>query len=213
MEYVAGTDGASFLRQASIPSVREFTEELCAYLAMAAECQGDQTVDLFGILYERIASVQKRTGAMSEHLLGRLFGLLEPVREIGPLPATLCHGDLTFENMVVDRQGKIWVLDLLDSPIEHYWQDVAKLHQDLAGGWYLRRVSPIARSVLGYVSSSVLETTIARQPAYSEAHLPLLVSSFIRILPYAREEDDRQMILDRVEHFASARPDPDKRTP
>ena len=77
-------------------------------------------------------------------------------RAIGTIATTFCHGDLTLENMVIDRDGRIWLIDLLDSPLEHHWQDVAKLHQDLTGGWYLRRVAPIARSALDFVSGAVL---------------------------------------------------------
>ena len=172
MEFVAGTDGASFLRQASVPAVREFTGLICDYLATAAALESDEVVDPFAVLFQRIAEAQHRTDALSEDLLGRLFTMLEPVRELGLLHTTFCHGDMTLENMVITRDGGIWLVDLLDSPIEHYWQDVSKLHQDLSGGWYLRRVAPISRSVLGFVSRAVLDATVARHPDYAGSIAP-----------------------------------------
>jgi len=203
MDYIQGTDGASFLRQASIPDLQAFARHLCGYLEAAAGLVADHTVDPFEVLSGRVEEVQARTGALDTELLAIVRAALEPAREIGPVPTTFCHGDLTLENMVIDRHGGVWLIDLLDSPLEHHWQDVAKLHQDLAGGWYLRRVAPIARSALDYVSGTVLRTTMAADARYRLVHRPLLVTSFVRILPYAREDEDRRMILDRIAHFAS----------
>jgi hypothetical protein len=203
MEYVTGTDAASFLRQASIPAVQGFARDLCEYLGHSAGQQANRTIDPYAILCHRIREVQDRTGAMDEALLTRVLRELDAVEAVGELAETRCHGDLTLENMVVDRQGAIWLLDFLDSPIEHYWQDVAKLHQDLAGGWYRRRVAPISRAVLGFVSGAVLDATIGRDPEYEAIHNVLIACTFARILPYAQEESDRRMILDRVEFFTS----------
>ena len=209
MEFISGTDGASFLRQGSIPDVRGFAGTLRDYLAAAASLGSDAHVDPYAVLHERVSEVQARTQALDDALYERLIDLLEPLRQIGPIPETLCHGDLTLENMLVDRRGGIWLVDLLDSPIEHYWQDVAKLHQDLSGGWYLRRVAPISRSVLSFVSRAVLDTANACDPSYALVHRALLACTFVRILPYARVEADRRMILDRVEHFTSDRYHPE----
>jgi aminoglycoside phosphotransferase (APT) family kinase protein len=203
MEFIQGTDGASFLRQASIPAVRDFTAQLCAYLDTAAALVGDDLVEPYVVLSARVDDVQERTGALDARLLDMVRATLEPVRAIGPVPTTFCHGDLTLENMVIDREGGVWLIDLLDSPLEHHWQDVAKLHQDLTGGWYLRRVAPIARSALDFVSSAVLRTTLADDERYGIAHTALLVTSFVRILPYAREDHDREMILERIAHLAT----------
>jgi hypothetical protein len=80
---------------------------------------------------------------------------------------------------------------------------VAKLHQDLTGGWYRRQGAPISRAVLGFVSQAVLDATIARDPEYELVHRPLLACTFARILPYVDDDRDRRMILERVEYFAS----------
>ena len=203
MEFISGTDGASFLRQGSIPDIQGFAGTICDYLGAASALRSGAQVDPYAVLHQRVSDVQARTQALDADLFDRVLRLLEPMRQLGTIPETVCHGDLTLENMLIDRQGTIWLVDLLDSPIEHHWQDVAKLHQDLSGGWYLRRVAPISRSVLSFVSRAVLDATTARDPAYAEVHWALLASTFVRILPYAQVESDRRMILERIEHFAS----------
>ena len=81
---------------------------------------------LFECLYAKVCDVQRRTDLISPDNLSCCF-VLDRVRRLGELPMTLCHGDLTLENMMVGPDGTIWFVDLLDSPFEHYWQDVAKM--------------------------------------------------------------------------------------
>src|SRR5204863_8802633 len=95
---------------------------------------------------------------------------------------TLCHGDLTLENMMVDRDGQIWAIDLLDAPYEHYWFDFAKLNQDLEGGWYLRHQPAISAAVRQYLRERCLSTVLELDSSYESVHNPLMAITFARIL-------------------------------
>src|SRR5690606_30619799 len=108
----------------------------------------------------------------------------------------------TLENMVVDARGELWMLDFLDAPFEHYWQDLAKLHQDLDGGWYLRAHAPISRCVLEYISHQVRQAAMLLDERYSAMHAVLLAFTFVRILPYVKTEEEQQFVIQRIEHFA-----------
>jgi aminoglycoside phosphotransferase (APT) family kinase protein len=159
MEFVRGPDGTSYLRRASYAEVAEFARRLCDYLAIAAAkppLPPAQPGTLFDALYAKVCDVQRNTQLLSTENLARLFLALDRLRQLGDLPATLCHGDLTLQNMVVGHDGTIWVVDLLDSPFEHYWQDVAKLHQDLSGGWFLLEQPPVSQCVLDFISRRLL---------------------------------------------------------
>ena len=94
------------------------------------------------------------------------------------------------------------MLDLLDTPYEHYWQDVAKLHQDLAGGWYRRRSAPISQYVLDYMRHRLRETVRALDPRYDQVHAVLMAVVFARILPYVRTDAERAFVSARVRFFA-----------
>jgi aminoglycoside phosphotransferase len=213
MEFVRGTDGATYLRQASYAEVRGFADQLARYLrtvaAAAPHRHDDGTpppADLFSSLYAKIAEVQRRTSAVSPDVLARCLLALEPLARLR-LPATLCHGDMTLENLVVDHQGQVWAFDLLNAPFEHYWLDVAKLHQDLDGGWYRLRQPRIAPSALQYVSARLIEVAEQLEPGYAEVHAVLMATTFLRILPYVHGDDDRRFVQTRVEHYAKlARP-------
>jgi aminoglycoside phosphotransferase len=206
MEFVRGTDGISYLRQASYADVVRFADQLCRYFDAAARRDayrrdaGDAS--MFDAMYAKLCDVQRRTGAIPHATLVELFLALDRLRAITRLRPTLCHGDPTLENVVVDDAGSVWMVDLLDAPFEHYWQDVAKLHQDLEGGWFLRHQPPIARCVAEYVSRRLVDDVTARDAAYPRAHPVLLAWTFARILPYVRTPDERAFVIQRVEHFA-----------
>jgi aminoglycoside phosphotransferase (APT) family kinase protein len=205
MEFVRGPDGTSYLTRAPYDEVTRFTDRLCEYLAAASERAPLADAvhgSLFDALYAKLCEVQAKTGLISPDNLTRLFLALDRVRRLGELPRTLCHGDLTLQNMVVGPDGKIWVLDLLDSPFEHYWQDVAKLHQDLSGGWYLLERPPMAQCVLDFVGRRLLAAATRLRPEYAELHDLLVASTFVRILPYARTPAETQFVTERITYFA-----------
>lgn len=205
MEFVRGPDGTSYLMRASYDEVTQFADRLCEYMQLAAQrpplAEGNHR-GLFEALYAKICEVQCRTGLISAGNLSQLFLALDRVRRLGDVPLTLCHGDLTLQNMVVGAEGKIWVVDLLDSPFEHYWQDVAKLHQDLSGGWYLLEQPPVAQCVLDFVSRRLLQAAAGLDEVYPQLHTLLVASTFVRILPYARTAEERQFVTERITYFA-----------
>lgn len=206
MEFVRGADGVTFLRRATYDQVVGLGDRLCRYLEVVGALPpvaAPAPASLFDALYGKLCEVQGKTGLLDGAVLARLFLALDGLRRAGGGPApTLCHGDLTLENLVVDDRGELWLLDLLDAPFEHAWQDVAKLHQDLEGGWYLLTQPPVARAVLAYLSQRVLAAAARLDPGYPDVHAVLLACTFARILPYARTAEARAFVNQRVEHFA-----------
>jgi|SRR6185295_7644672 len=205
MEFVRGPDGTSYLRRASYAEVAQFTDRLCEYLTTVAgkpALPGGRHQSLFDALYSKICEVDRNTRLISTENLSRLFLALDRVRKLGELQSTLCHGDLTLQNMVIGDEGKIWVVDLLDAPFEHYWQDVAKLHQDLSGGWFLLDHPSVAQCVLDFIGRRLLDTAARLHAGYPSLHALLVASTFVRILPYARTQAERDFVTERIDFFA-----------
>jgi len=205
MEFVRGMDGISYLRRASYAEVGQMADRLCGYLDEIATRApyGAGGPGLFDALYAKLCDVHARTRELGGDTLAQLFLALEQLRTTSAaLRPTMCHGDLTLENVVIDERGAFWLLDFLDAPFEHWWQDVAKLHQDLDGGWYLMKQPPIARCVLDYLSQRLLTAAARRDPLYPRIHAVLLASTFVRILPYARTPEELAFVKLRVDHYA-----------
>lgn len=53
------------------------------------------------------------------------------------LPSSICHGDLTFENLIYSN-NKFYMIDVSDGDYDSWVFDIAKLRQDLDGEWFLR---------------------------------------------------------------------------
>ena len=51
------------------------------------------------------------------------------------LPVGICHGDLTFSNILIDRSNMITLIDFLDSFIETPLCDMVKIRQDTQYKW------------------------------------------------------------------------------
>jgi aminoglycoside phosphotransferase len=204
MEFVRGVDGVTFLRGASYSDVKKLASRLVEYLkvaAFAAPLRESGRASLFDALFGKLCEVQQATGAIGCETLSRLFLQLDRLRKQTELRETLCHGDLTLHNLIIGDRGEIWVFDLLDAPYEHYWQDIAKLHQDLSGGWFRLAQAPVAQCVLDYVGKRVLDAAKLMHPAYAEVHSLLVASTFVRILPYATAAEQRQFIQERIDYF------------
>lgn len=205
MEAIRGVDGVTYLRSVDYRGAAAFADRLCDYLTTAARSPSiapSSTNDLFGSLYDRICEIQTTTALLRNEDAAAILLGLSRLRRIGLPQPTLCHGDLTLENLIVDSDGEVWAFDLLDAPFEHYWLDVAKLHQDLDGGWYLRRQPPVARCITEYLARRLLETTSRLDSRYGELHALFTACTFVRILPYVRDAEALAFVQQRVTHYA-----------
>lgn len=204
MEFVRGLDAVNYLRQIPYRDVTRFGDKLDAYLQAAKQAKPlvkSPSPSLFEALYSKLCDVQRKTQRISTDNLARLMMALDRLRAMPNHAPTLCHGDLTLQNLIVDEAGEIWSVDLLDTPYEHYWQDIAKLHQDLAGGWFLLRHGKIAQCVLDYLSDRTFRVATEIDPAYAAAHPLLLACTFARILPYAHTPEHIQFVNERIDFF------------
>jgi aminoglycoside phosphotransferase len=205
LQFVRGTDGATYLRRASYGDVVALAEKIEEYVRVAATepCVAKSAApSLFEATHQKLCHIQRRTSLLSNDTLARLFLALDTLRSTARHEPTLCHGDFTLENFIIDERGNLTVLDLLDAPFEHYWQDVAKLHQDLAGGWYERNQPRISACVLEYLSRRLVAAVSRLDSSYAGVHALLVACTFARILPYAKSAAEIAFVRERVDHFS-----------
>lgn len=122
-------------------------------------------------------------------------------KEIGTIPFTFCHGDLTLSN-VLFVNSNLCFLDFLDSYIDSFVMDIVKLKQDLYYGWYLNFL-PVGtlyvtrtKQVLRYLWEAIESeyNTIVNSDLF---HVLDLVN-FLRIEPYTNSEVLHRMIGETV---------------
>ena len=103
-----------------------------------------------------------------------------------------CHGDLTLENILVSRDGHIYLIDFLDSFCDSWIVDLGKLLQDLELQWSFRNKSgnPFRSIRLSVIRETLLNRFRERpegEQIVQTAYYSLLLH-ILRIFPYSPPE-------------------------
>jgi RIO-like serine/threonine protein kinase len=196
MEYIAGCDAAKYLSSANYKQVNNFCQNILIYINYLHSNENSELFFPLDKIKEKIREINKKVP---------IPDILEKIEKFNSnitLNSTLNHGDLTLENMIVDKNGNIYLIDFLNSQIDHYWQDISKLYQDLVGGWYLRRRFNIAKCNTDFLAAQIYNLTINLNTNYKNFHNLLILYNFLRILPYAKNKEDKDFVMKRVVFFS-----------
>ncbi|MBI2596900.1 hypothetical protein HYW41_01975 [Candidatus Daviesbacteria bacterium] len=119
-----------------------------------------------------------------------------------PTNKTLCHGDLSFENIIVDKKDNIWLIDCIGTFYPHYWTDLSKLFQDIEGEWYSlkHKVKPDRfknKQLTNYLKKRINEF----DKDYIKSHNFFMAMIFLRILPYLKDQSKQKKILRKINSY------------
>ena len=106
-----------------------------------------------------------------------------------------CHGDLTFENIIVSN-SEIYFIDFLDSFVDSKVVDYSKMLQDILLGWSWRekKSKPYIKLV------SMYEHMVDNIKSHElEASKRMLVLNMLRILPYTTNSKVMQIVDQNLE--------------
>ena len=112
------------------------------------------------------------------------------------MTSSMCHGDLTFENIII-YNSDVYLIDFLDSFVETKYIDCAKVFQDIITMWSWRNSTspPVIKCMLLY--NKMCERLDSDE---MEAVKRLLVMSIIRIIPYA-DTHTLKILEERLTHM------------
>lgn len=208
MEFVPSRDAINFLSGSPFHNVSEFAAKIERLMHRLAETASPASAPLApstGIISQKLDQVTAKTEGRFAEQIGPLVEALALMGGLAEMPATTAvHGDLTFENILVDRRGELWLIDTIASPFDHYWIDWSKLFQECEGLWHTHRGRPLARGVTWWLRQRFLDVATTLDPAWPIRHYILLGLTFARILPYAKTETDRAFVSRRTEECGKA---------
>lgn len=203
MQFAAGQDACTYLSNMGFSAIPGFAESVVDLLGQLAHAPAENHASeqaFAPALLAKIAEIDSKTQQRYSHLL-------QPLAEVArhqptSIVPTASHGDLTFENIIVDRHHRLWLIDTIDSPVDHYWIDWSKLFQEVEGRWHRHRKHDLSLSIGWALRNTFHAKATAMDPGYAAIHYLLLGITYARILPYAREERDIAFVENRVATFA-----------
>jgi len=207
MAFVPSRDANAYLTTVPFHELEDFAasiERLMERLSTLALPDSHRPPDL-APLRSKLTEISARTSHRVDDLLQPLELTINRLASFADKnSATVTHGDLTFENILISARHDLWLIDPIESPIDHYWFDWAKLFQDCEGRWHLHRGKRLPLNVVRWLRHRWLDAAVRLSPDYASRHYLLLALTFARILPYARSERDLDFVRERVRAFGQA---------
>jgi serine/threonine protein kinase len=205
LEYVSGVDLVEYMATASVSGLKHIGERLGTFLIEMGKHPPIEKVpeNVTQVFFNKTFTLLDTCSWLPDCVKVNLFLNVNNIAKLMESKSSLCHGDLTLENILIDKNGQIWLLDHLDSFYPHYWQDISKLHQDLSGEWFrFRRPGLIVpKYALSYLSNCLLEKVSCLDPSYLLVHNGLLALVFARILPYTSDNITREFVISRLSYY------------
>jgi len=197
MDYVPGVTAAEALEVLPLVDIPRWSAMLLSFSEVSGREQKALTPTIF---YDKIDDLKRELtarGLMTTPVVQTLDLLRH--RPWSDIPRSPCHGDLTLENIIV-YDGKLYLIDFLDSFADSWYLDIAKLLQDMLGGWSFRHKEVNRNLTLRLASlQHSLETALeVRHPGCMAPIRNLYALGLLRILPYASSPEDRAFVDSRL---------------
>ena len=199
MQFVPGMDAIQYLANGTRQKVDSLVNQIGQVLQVQSgiSAAGRKEIDLHSQISKKLDEINQHTGGIHNERLAAIRNAISCDRLL--LSPNLAHGDLTLENILIDQNEKIWLIDAITSPFDHYWIDLAKLFQDLVGRWFLHRGRTLSIGLVKTVAERILQQAIALNPRYLDYHHILLALNFARILPYCKCSEDTDFVVGRID--------------
>ena len=191
MEYVTGRSFDEYFSVCSLSDIDFVFDSLCGYFdGLIFNSKYYQPEVSKKRLLDKIDSLMTHT-----HHLGDLYHIRQCVRTISmKIPQTFCHGDLTFTNIIFNK-NRLYYIDFLDCFIDSFLCDLIKLKQDLYYHWSLD-VQGIKNLRIRQIYSFLWRKLEKRYSQYVETiEFDVLdILNTLRLEPYLTNEDQRIII-------------------
>jgi serine/threonine protein kinase len=196
MEYVYSKNFVEYFEHAGFEQINYLVIALIKFLEHEIKNSTITTVDA-SIGKDKFADVKAKT-LSNIHLQGdaEIVELLEKSAHVFDgmhemnIPVGLCHGDLTFSNILFNGNN-YYLIDFLDSFIESPLLDIVKIRQDSAYLWsqlmYIHECDTIRLNIICHKIDQEIDKYFSQYAWYNEYYMPLQLMNFLRILQYAHE--------------------------
>lgn len=200
MEYVYSRNFIEFFESAGFEQIDYFIKALILFLEKELKASPVQSIPT-SITYEKYLDVEKKVAEnvhlSSEEEIKKMMAKCRILfEEFGrkktiEIPVGLCHGDLTFSNILFNGNN-YYLIDFLDSFIESPLLDIVKIRQDSAHLWsQLMYENPYDKLRLKIVCEKIdreIDAYGKQYAWYRDYYEIYQLMNLLRVLQYAKEE-------------------------
>ncbi len=198
MEYIYSKNFIEHFEQAGFEQIKYLIGAIKYFIDLENANSSMKTVPST-VLTEKMADVARKVernkhlmnDQEAQELVKRSSAVMDGVGDM-LLPVGMCHGDLTFSNILFNGNN-YYLIDFLDSFIESPLLDIVKIRQDTAYMWstlmYNKPFDKVRLSIISEkIDSAIDEYFSSKYEWYVKYYMPLQLMNFLRILQYAHED-------------------------
>lgn len=201
MEYVYSRNFIEYFESAGFEQINYFIKALILFIekelkvSPVQDISTDVTMDKFLDVESKICSNELlKSDKEVQNIIQSAKKIFDEFakKEIIRIPIGLCHGDLTFSNILFNGNN-YYLIDFLDSFIESPLMDIVKLRQDSLHLWsqlmYTKAFDAIRLKIICEKIDEELNRYFKQYGWYNEFYSVYQLMNLLRILQYAKEED------------------------
>lgn len=198
MEYVYSKNFIDHFENAGFEQINYFIKAFDLFIKREIENSEMKTLP-FNVLLDKWTDVKKKIlsnkflseDAEINSLISQTNIIMNQNQEDFCIPIGICHGDLTFSNILFNGNN-YYLIDFLDSFIESPIMDMVKLRQDTAYLWsplmYTGSYDKTRLNIICNKVDSELDCCFKKYEWYRKYYHIFQLLNFLRILQYAHEE-------------------------
>lgn len=212
MDYVYAKNFIDYFENASPEDINHFIDTFIKYINKELESCEIKSVDK-KVFIDKFNSVKKNCdnnkltndNKKVKLILDACEAKFNQLPDNINLPCNICHGDLTFSNILF-TSNKYYFIDYLDSFIETPIQDIVKLRQDTKYFWstmmYSKRYDIVRLNMIfAYIDNKINNYFSEYNEYYAQYYEILQIMNILRILPYVKKESVRDFVLNILSSF------------
>lgn len=207
MEYKGLLDCISFLSISGKKDIDAFfnsISNLIDYEIQSSKRSEDRLDDVLS-KYDITVSEIYNQRLISNNLLLKIDKIMNSHSEI-KIPIGLCHGDLTFSNMLIGKNAKeICLIDFLDNFVESPIQDMVKVRQDTRFFWTSRMSKGCFDRTRNNIVMSHLDkkfhNAFKKYEFYNEFYKSFQILNILRIFRYTSDRNTIDYLVKCLEYM------------
>ena len=205
MEYIYSMSFIEYFERCSPQNISNFIHSIISYIELQIDKSkiSEISTNLFIDKFNDVKSKIIKNNFISEKLeINKILNVSQSIFEQLPniikLPIGICHGDLTFSNILFCGD-KYYLIDFLDSFIESPIIDIVKIRQDSAYNWstlmYSKKYDKIRLNIITKHIDNEISSYFKKYDWYNQYYHIFQLMNFLRILQYTKKHDIAKFLI------------------